>query len=245
MRMLKRTVLIAFCLAGPAWVLAEPKQSSTREGASLAERPASVLSAESIERRLKQVKGAANLDETVRKSLIDTYQAALEHLSAAEKHAEKAAEFRKKTAEAPKELEQLKATLDEPAPDVRPQIAPEMGLAELQDALLEAEKAYEDLQNRLAGLQTESAQRSERRAEIPELEQAALSQLEEVQKQQVTNPSGGAPTDPAAVAERVLLAARRHAIEHELKVYREELRHYEMTGDLLEARHDHAQVLAE
>src|SRR5258708_3399034 len=245
MRMFIPTVLIAFCLAGPAWVLAETKPSSNREGASQAERPASVISAESIERRLKQVKSAANIEEPVRKILIDTYQAALEHLSIAEKHAEKAAEFRKKTAEAPKELEQLKATLDEPAPDVRPQIAPEMGLAELQDALLEAEKAYEDLQNRLAGLQTESAQRSERRAEIPELEEGGRRQLEEVKKQEVRNPWGGAPTARAAVAERVLLAARRQAIEHELKVYGEELRHYEMTGDLLEARHDHAQVLAE
>ena len=66
--------------------------------------------------------------------------------------------------------------------------------------------------------------------------QAALSQLEEVQKQQVTNPSGGAPTDPAAVAERVLLAARRQAIEHELKVYREELRHYETMMGVLRGR---------
>jgi potassium efflux system protein len=238
-------LLIGFCLAGPAWVLAETKQSPMREGASQAERPANAISAEAIERRLKQVKSAANLDETVRKGLIDTYQAALEHLSTAEKHAAKAAEFREKTAAAPKELEQLKATLDEPAPEARPQIPPEMGLAELQDALVQAEKDYEDLQNRLAGLQTESTQRSERRAEIPELEQAALGQLEEIQKQQATNPSGGAATDPAAVAERVLLAARRHALEHELKVYREELRHYEMTGDLLEARHDHALVLAD
>src|SRR5260370_24428096 len=221
MQTLRRIVFIAFCLAGPTWVLAETKPSPTREGASQAERPASVLSGESIERRLKQVKSAANIEEPVRKILIDTYQAALEHLSAAEKHAEKAAEFRKKTAEAPKELEQLKATLEEPAPEVRPQIAPEMGLAELQDALLEAEKAYEDLQNRLASLQTESTQRSERRAESPELEQAALGQLEEVQKQQTTNSSGGASTDPAAVAERVLLAARRHALEPHLQVYHE------------------------
>jgi len=128
---------------------------------------------------------------------------------------------------------------------VHPQIDRRMGLAELQDALLDAEKAYEDLQHKLADLKAESSQRADRRVEIPELEQAALGQLEEVQKQQTTIPAGGGASDPTAVAGRVLLAAHRHALEHELKVYREELRHYELTGDLLEARHDHALVLAE
>jgi potassium efflux system protein len=69
-------------------------------------------------------------------------------------------------------------------------------------------------------------------------------QLQDVDKQQETIHEVEATADPAVVAERTLLAARRHALEQELEVYVEELRNYELTLDLLMARRDQAAVHA-
>lgn len=238
-----RIAVIVWCLAGPGWAGAEPGKKPQREGAAPAERPGMELTVEAIERRLKQIESASNLDESVRKGLIDKYNAALEHLKTAKEHAARAAEFHKATADAPKQLARLKTKMEGPRPDASPQIAPDMDLAEMQDALSQAEKSYDDLQKRLAELQREPERRAERRIEIPDLEQAAREKLEDIQKEHES--SSAAESDPAAIAARVLLTAHRHALEDELKVYEEELRHYEVTGDLIETLRDHALVLTE
>jgi potassium efflux system protein len=237
-----QVVLVLSCLAGPAWAQSPTGQKS--ENARRPERKHAFLTIEAIEQRLKQIENAANLEDSVKKSLIETYSSALAHLKAAKEHASKAAEFRKQTAEAPRELEELKAGLDAPAPEP-PQINPEMGLFELQEALIQAEKDYEALQKRLAELRSEPTRRAERRIEIPELQEEARRQIEEIEKRSESNSAGSAGLDPTVAAERVLQAARRHALEHELKVYEEELRHYELTSDLIEARRDHALVQTE
>ena len=54
----------------------------------------------------------------------------------------------------------------------------------------------------------------------------------------------GADAEPAVMAERTLLAARRRALEHELEVYAEELHNYETTLELLMARRDQTAVHA-
>lgn len=239
-----RIAMIVCCLAGAAQALGQTKQKSSREGAAPERRP-SELTVEALERRLKQIENASNLDEEVKKNLTETYTTALEHVKTAKEHAARAAEFRKLTAEAPRELEELKASLDAPPPDAPPKLTSEMGLAELQEALISAEKEYEALQQRLDELQSEPKRRAERRIEIPELQQEAHRQIEEIEKRSDLNPAGTAGLDPVALADRVLQAARRHALEHELKVYEEELRHYELTSELIEARRDHALVQAE
>src|SRR5262245_35267568 len=112
----------------------------------------------------------------------------------------------------------------------------------MQEALAKAEKEYEELQKQLEEVESDSARRADRRTEIPGLLEAIRDQLEEIEGQPTASPPGGAAFDPQVVAERVLLTARRRALEHELSVYEEELRHYELTVDLIEARRDHAVV---
>lgn len=75
-----RIVVIFLFLAGPGWISAEPGQKPAREGAGPAERPTMELTADVIDRRLKQIRSASNLEEPARKSLIDKYSSALEHL---------------------------------------------------------------------------------------------------------------------------------------------------------------------
>src|SRR5262249_26542163 len=161
-----------------------------------------------VQKKLKQVENATNLDEPVRKNLVEKYNAALEHLKTADEQKAIAEDFRRKTAEAPQELERLKSELKDP-PEIRPPVSPAMGIAEMQEALAKAEKIYEDLQKQLDESENEPARRADRRTEIPALLESIRNQLEEIETQPASSPPAGAPFDPQAVAERVLLAARR------------------------------------
>lgn len=236
---------IVCCFASVSSVVGEPKRAPSRDGTAVAERPSAEVTPAAVQKKLKQVENATNLDEPVRKNLVEKYNAALEHLKTADEHKAIAEDFRNKTAEAPQELERLKSELKDPPQDILPPVSPDMGITEMQEALAKAEKIYEDLQKQLDESENEPARRADRRTEIPGLLESIRNQLEEIEKQPVASPPAGAPFDPQAVAERVLLAARRRALEHELQVYEEELRHYELTVDLIEIRRDHDVVVTE
>ncbi|MBI3864551.1 MAG: mechanosensitive ion channel [Planctomycetia bacterium] len=240
-----RIAIIVGCLACPASLLAEPKLKAPRETAPPAERAPTELTAEVIRKRLKQVEDAPVLDPTIKKSLIATYNAALEHLNTAAEHAAKAAEFQKSTAEAPRLLQRLKAKLQDSAAAVPQPVPSDLTLAEMQKALSDAEEAYEALEKKLSELQEEPERRAARRLEIPGLQQGAREQMTEVEKQRDANLAARTPADPAIAAGNALCLAHRKALEQELEVYDEELRHYELTGDLLEVRRDHALMLKE
>ncbi len=242
MSRLGRIVFIAGWLAAPLWALAEPAKKTDRPAAAAPAVPADAeLSAEAIQARMKQAENAASLEESTKKGLLDAYNAALEHLHAAEEHAAKAAKFRDEAQSAPRELKKLKAN-PEPPDILIPQFSADMGLEEMQDTIQQAEEAYDALQNRLLELQNEPDRRDERRKEIPGLQEATRKQLEEIDKLKEAVQDAGKSTDPSVVAERTLLAARRHALEHELAVYVEELRNYEVTLDLVMTRRDQTAI---
>src|SRR5262245_46995053 len=232
-------------IAYAALVAADSPRKLARDGAPASDRLIAEVTPAAVEKKLKQVEGATNLDEPVRKNLVEKYSAALEHLKTAEQHKSAAKEFRKKTEEAPQELERLKAELTDAPGETPPAEAQNLGLAELQEALSRAEERYEELQKQLEQSENEPNRRADRQSEIPELLESIRNQLEEIEKQPAAAAPAGAAFDPQAVAERVLLTARRRALEHELAVYEEELRHYELTVDLIEARRDHDVVLTE
>jgi hypothetical protein len=88
-------ILAIVCwFASFSWAHAEPNRAPARENKTQTDRQPAELSAEAIEKRLKQVENATNLDESVRKSLIEKYNTALAHLKTAEEHTQAAAEFR-------------------------------------------------------------------------------------------------------------------------------------------------------
>ena len=243
MSRLGRIAFIAGWLANPLWATAEPAKKSEPQSTSQVAAPAVELTPEAVQTRLKQAESATSLEESVRKSLIDAYNTALEHLHAADEYAATAAKFREEAKEAPRQLRSLKLNKNPPTLPI-PQISAEMDLDEMQEAMLQAEEAYDGLQKSLLELQNEPNRRAERRIEIPDLQEATRKQLQQVEKKQDLNLETGAATDPATVAERTLLAARRHAIERELEVYVEELHNYETTLDLLMAHRDQAAVQA-
>ncbi|MBS0263613.1 MAG: hypothetical protein JSS02_16850, partial [Planctomycetes bacterium] len=234
---------------------AEPKKKRREIAVTAAEAPAEPaltevkpedLSAEAIEAKLKQLESATNLDPVVKKSLVDTYTEALNHLKAAQEHAQREAGFRKATIEAPRELQRVKARLDAHRDDPSVPATTDMGLSELQEALDTAEAKYEALQKRLDDLQEEPNRRAERRKEIPELQREAQRLVEELEAQiEPVRASTETARDPVTAAENLRKIAQREALERELRVYEEELRNYETTSDLIEAKRDHAVMQVE
>lgn len=234
-------VLIVCWIASTTELAAEPRQKPSRGIAQVAaERAPSDVTAETIQKRLKQIEDALALDPVVKKSLVETYNTALEHLKTAEEHAAKAAELNKATAEAPRQLQKLKVKLNSPPTTAPLPISDGMSLAEMQQALSDAEEACEELEKKLDELQNEPERRAARRIEIPGLQQAVREQVTEAEKQRDSARAAKPATDPAIAASNALYLAHRKALEQELEVFDEELRHYELTGDLLEARRDHA-----
>ena len=167
MSRLGRIIFMAGWLASPVWANAEPAKKPERAADSPVTAPAVELTPEVIQARIKQTENAKSLDESARKSLIDAYTTALEHLQSAEEHAAKAAKFREESKAAPRELRKLKSNAKAPPPLPIPQISAEMGLDEMQEAILQAEEVYDGLQNSLLELQNEPDRRAERRVEIP------------------------------------------------------------------------------
>jgi hypothetical protein len=161
MSRLGRIVFIAGWFASPLWVCAESAKKLERSAESPAAAAAVELTPEAVQTRLKQAESAASLEEPVRKSLVEAYNTALEHIQAAEEHKAKAAKFREETKTAPRELRKLKVA--KPPAIAIPQVSPEMGLDEMQEAMSQAEETFEGLQNHLLELQNEPNRRAERR----------------------------------------------------------------------------------
>jgi potassium efflux system protein len=247
-------------LAAPARLAAEPRKKARREVLTAADsvtvdaaaadsKPGDAksveLTPEAIQKRLKLAEEGTALDPVVKKGVVDSYNEALEHVKTAGEHAAKAEGFRKATIEAPREMQRVKAKLQSPRLDLSPQISPDMGMSEMQQALAESENAYEALQKKLDELQSEPSRRAERRKKIPELQRDAQRMMEEIDTSLDPAQAAGTATDPVAAADSMRRLAHRHALERELLVYEEELRHYETTSDLVEARRDHALLLVE
>ena len=236
-------VFIAGWLANPLWAAAEPAKKTDSAGTASAAPVNAELTPDAIQARIKQAEDATSLEESVRKSLIDAYKTALDHVRTAEEHHAKAMKFREETKDAPRELRKLKSNTKLPGPPI-PKVTADMELGEMQDVILKAEETYDDLQNRLLELQNEPSRRDKRRGEIPTLQEAKRKQIQEIEKlQDAIHETEGEP-EPAVLAQRTLLAARRHALEHELAVYVEELHNYETTLELLMARRDQTAIHA-
>ena len=238
-----RIIFIAGWLANPLWAAAEPPKRPTALAAPSAAPTDVELTPEAIQARIKQAESATSLEESVRKSLIDAYNTALEHVRTAEEHRAKAAKFREETKGAPRELRELKSNTKLPGLQI-PKVTADMELDEMQDAILQAEETYDGLQNRLLELQDEPSRRDKRRTEIPVLQEAKRKQIQDIEKLQDAIHEAEGDDEPAVVAQRTLLAAKRKSLEHELAVYVEELHNYEMTLELLMARRDQTAIHA-
>jgi potassium efflux system protein len=196
-----------------------------------------VLSTEAVESQRKLAEKNSDLDAGLRTKLLEIYDKTLEQLRAADASALRSEQLRKSVQSAPNQLEQLKTELADPPRDAPPEVPSEATLAQLLQLQSQAETQLAEAQSELATLQAEPARRTDRRAEVPKLADAAKAQLEELDRQLAAKP---APEEDARVTEaaRALLLARKKAIEAEQAANVQELNFYEATGELLSAQRD-------
>jgi potassium efflux system protein len=222
------------CLMALLWLLGTAGALAQEPTAE----PLPELSVEDFQDRIERVEADQGLAEPAKEELLETYRDAAAQLERAAELKAKAAEFEAEQQAAPGLLEQLRAELAGPAPEVEVEPPPDATLADLERGLTEAEAALAAAQAAHRQLEDEPSRRSERRAEIPRLLSEAERTLAEIQQQLATKLPEGA--DELARAERILLRARSEALRHEVAAYRAEVASYDARRELLGVRREKA-----
>ena len=157
----------------------------------------------------------------------------------ADEWAARSAEYEETRQRAPRRLREIVAEIARL--ETRRDAPVEKGgtLSELENRLIEEERALAGVRQELAELQQEGARRSERRRQIPELLAAARERLGQPEPEPA--PEEGVDAR-LREARRQLAGARRQAAESEIAAYQAELDSYEARGALLARRLDLASL---
>ncbi|KPK66302.1 MAG: hypothetical protein AMK73_00330 [Planctomycetes bacterium SM23_32] len=209
-----------------------------QEEVAAPEAPAPELTVADVQGRIGRVQESHEPADPVRARLLDTYQQALDHLQRAEEARTNTAQFDADRESAPARLEQIRADLAGPLPEVRVEAPPEATLTDLEQRLSIAEASLTAAQATWRQLEDEPTRRAERRAEIPKPLSEAEQELAEVRQQLAAQPPEEA--NEAAEADRILLQARRMALENQVASYRAEILSYDARRELLSARREWA-----
>ncbi len=189
--------------------------------------------AEAVQERIKQVQANTDLPERERQELLSLYEEALRNVSAAEQWRQKAQQYEQAIQTAPETLRELQQEAERAVPEVKVAV-PDEPVSQLETRLAEAQAELAAAEERAASLETEQTQRAARRAEIPALVEAAKEKLAQTREQ--LEEMAQADRDAATAARTLMLHARKHALEQELRASEKELLSYDARGDLLAAR---------
>ena len=198
-------------------------------------KPADVLTAESINLKIKQLQEQEGLDEAIKTEAIKVYNSALGQLPLAAELIDKTARINKQRAEASGTVEEIRATLEKPIPE--PEVSPpeDAKLEDLEKELTQREAVLKTASDRLKSLEDEIKAHEELLPKIPERVAKATKDLEDLNNT-LTNPGTSEEAPELAAARRVERAARRKTLEKELEYYQLELQR----TDLLKALRDQA-----
>lgn len=237
-----RGIAISFCLvvAGvPTTGWSAPPSAATTESPATNDEP----TVDGVTARLKKVEETKDLDPSLRSTLTETYGRILQQLKLADEAKARAKAFSQAIERAPAQLQELKSesAAGPAAAEAEASITAGTTRAEAQKKLSQAQAKLAEAQKTLADLQNEPKLRSERRLEIPKLQDAIRKQLDEFEKQLAVKPNAEESTE-AVLVTHWLLVARKRALEQELLTNQEELAAYEATADLLAAQRDQAVV---
>lgn len=190
-----------------------------------------------VQAALAQVQQDASLPAEVRAKAVESYTKALEELRLADQWTAKAAAFRATAASAPRDLEALRAQLEQPGTDVASTALAEYALDRLKQGQVEAESLRSSLQNQLTELEAAVRRRGERVEEVRVLDAAVKQRLDDLDRQfSALASTGNVPVVDRAA--RVLLLAERAKSLAEHASYEQELPSYEATRELMRTRLD-------
>jgi potassium efflux system protein len=233
-----RLALLTLALVGsfPQVASAQPQVPPSSETPA-APADALEITIESVERQKSSLQESKELDDAAKAKLVELYNNALEALRIAERDAERLKDLEQKAQAAPTLVQELKAELAKPAADVKPEVADDATLTQLQQSQSEAEANLAGWQKTLSDVEQEAKRRAERRVAAPQELAAARGQLEDVQKQLAVPP---APEESphAVAAARTYLLARKKAVEAAIRALEREPNSYEARAESLALRRD-------
>ncbi len=212
-----------------AWTMSACWLASAQEPAPAETPAAPPLTIQQVEESIRIVTENTALDETLKNTLLEIYNQALEQLRLSQEWEQRAAQFEEEARLAPERAAELQTSLENPPGDVK--IPDDLAPIEYEQQLLEAQSALEAARAKVNDLEQESSRRTARRRELSELQTATTQTIAQLQTQESAPPS---PTEAPEIvqAQRVLTQARRQAREREAKAYEAEQKSYDIRRSL-------------
>jgi potassium efflux system protein len=195
------------------------------------------LAIESIQRRVDDLEGAAELDEAGSKTL-ELYKQALMNLQSADEWDEKAKEYEELKRTAPELLLKIQERLAATPESLDVKTPPDSSLQQLEQLLAQAEAELKAALSALADLDAERTRRNQRKTEVPRAIAASRKTLEEL----ATSPSTPSVDEPPQVnlALTAVHLAKKLTLENERGAWEAEIASYDARTELLTARRDDA-----
>jgi potassium efflux system protein len=221
--------------AAPAEESAQPEADPGPAAAS-ASASAVDLTADAITARLAALQSAEGMDETRRTRLVDLWQQTLTQARELESSASRATSFAAASADAARGLTEAREALATlPSADATPELSAAEGLelSGLEALLVGADSDVSAADRAVRDLETERAQRTARRREIPALISTAREHLLALESVETSSND-----DEEALALRSLNSARQAALESTIAALEAESRSYEERRELLTAQQD-------
>ncbi|MBN2593723.1 MAG: mechanosensitive ion channel, partial [Sedimentisphaerales bacterium] len=146
-------------------------------------------------------------------------------------------QYNQRRIDIPATLAKIKESIAGLATVAQPEAAPEITLAQSEQALTAANAILEEAKKNVATWENEPKRRAERRTKIPEETNAAKQNLEQVKSKLAVPDAEGQKTE-LTQANRTLLLTQQRTLESQIAANTEELLFYDAAGDLLSARRD-------
>ena len=225
--------VVALCAAPRSFADQPPKATAK----PVAEAPTNEVTAETIQSRLKAVAENTVLDPQIKARLTEIYTRVLETVQSTADTVARKDRFTKLTADVPTTSKVLKQESELPQSELPLGLAAESSLQQGQQRLSEAEADLATAQKTLKDLQDEPKNRTDRRAAVLKQIEGAKAQLQEVDDLLEAKPHPDELPE-LTTANRLLLEARRHAIQAETLAGQAELRYYDSASELMPLQRD-------
>lgn len=194
--------------------------------------PALALTPEDIQIRSQRVQADAQLEEGLRRQIVELYERALQEVSAAEKARSQAEQFRQMREATGEEIKKLEAEA------AQLEVAPvlphrdSLSLEEVEKATREAEERLTAARAARDAVEAEITRRNTARQSAKQRLEAAQKRLEATREALTTPPKADQP--PALLeAERVLRQAEWESARWEVEALQQELAYYDRADEAL------------
>lgn len=213
--------------------------AQAQEAAPTAPAAAPSLDPAAIEARLKAAQEKKELDDAAKAKIADFYAQALDNLRVADEFRNQGNQYAETIAGAEGITKSLQQALVQSMDSPSQQVPKDATSTEVEQRVADTDGALAAAQAERAALEQESAKRSERRRQIPELQNAARQRMSEAQAELDAAP-GSSDAPEVTEARRTLAAARQESAQQELNAFEPELQSYDIRGRILALQLDGA-----